>query len=314
MQLSKTAYMALPERSNRLENLVSGLPLVKDYPLLKVVAIDPIARARLQTVTNFYLWKTLSIFFPSRRFDMVPDIVQAYPEALAQLPNITPNGVVLPKIENFLAYNEIHACLADIIKSYGLGSRIERLQLPVNVRLVNGIADATVDGRPLASAKAHTDVWAGDSAAATLVSLVVLGSAEAATVRYFEPEEFPDDLIRPLKDYNEGASILEKCHEYDCQLDDSGLFLMDALLIHQTTKLKKGYRLSLDLRFVSNEKLDSDKFNGYEGKENYVSFEEWSAFGRSRLVETQAPLAKYTGAAKGTAGYVPPFRTAVFKD
>jgi hypothetical protein len=306
--------MALPERSKRLANIVAGLPLVKDYPLLKTAAIDPMARARLRIVTNFYLWKTLSIYFPGRKFDMVDDIVQTYAEDLKQLPNITPNGLILPKVENFLAYNEIHSCVADILKGMGLGPRIDRIHVPINIRLVSGQSDAAVDSRPFASSKAHTDVWAAEPAAATLVAMAVLGSADAATVRYFEPEEFPEDLIRPLADYNEGAAILAKCHEYDCCMDNSGMFFMDSLLIHQTTKLKKGYRLSIDFRFVGHGKLSSDKFDGYPRKQNYIPFDEWAAFGRSRALTTQAPLEKFTGPTSGTLGYAAAFQTAVLNE
>lgn len=306
--------MLLAERGKRLDSLVSGLPLLRNYPLLKTASIDPCALNRLRTATNFYLWKTLSIYYPKRRFEMASDMVQAYGDDLRTLPNVTPNGLILPKIENYLAYNEIHSCVADIFRDMGMGSRIERIHVPLNIRLVSGEGDVSVDGRPLASSKAHTDVWASEPAAATLVALVVLGSAECATVRYFEPQEFPENLIRPLADYNEGAAILELCKEYDCRLDDSGMFFMDSLLIHQTMKIRKGYRLSLDFRFIGHDKLDSDKFDGYPRKQNYVSFDEWASFGRSRILTTQAPLEKFTGPTSGTVGYAAAFHTVNLRD
>src|SRR5690606_6759083 len=131
-----------------------------------------------------------------------------YTEEVIGLPNITPNGLVLPKIENQLGFNVVQKEAIAAFDALGLGEHIARVQWPVNIRLQSGTPNPVIDARPRASVKPHSDIWAGDPASGLMCFLAVLGNPECSGIDFIQPKNFPKSFVRPLEDYNEGQELM----------------------------------------------------------------------------------------------------------
>lgn len=307
-QAAAFATSLLADRMDRLNAIVGDLLLTDDLPLLKVLPLDETALARLQSAVNFYLWTSLSSYFPTKHFDMSSDILARYPAEVMTLPNITPNGLMLPKRENFLAYNEVHRHAASIFKALNIDSHVESIHAPINIRIVDGTPDPAKAARPRAATKPHSDIWAGESASAIMIFIPLLGDPSKANVRFMEPMDFPKALVCPLDDYNEGQELAARAVTYDCALSTGHMYLCDPFLLHQTVKCSPGLRLSVDFRFIAREKLASDNYDGNSRMTNYLSLGDWYGFGVDRLVTTDAHLEPFNGDDNVRDSYAAPYR------
>ncbi|MDC0191222.1 hypothetical protein OAJ77_08355 [Rhodospirillales bacterium] len=211
------------------------------------------------------------------------------------LPNITPNGLILPKQQTYLAYNQIHAAIVEIINLLNLEAHIKSVHAPVNIRLVNGMPDPIVDNRPRASVKMHSDMWAGEPANAIMVFLPIYGEHGKIGIKWIEPLTFPVSLMRPLDDFDEGLSLIENGIEYDVGFNPGDLVLVDPFVLHATQKNACGMRLSLEFRFIASENLISDKHAPGTRHRNYLSYPEWSEIGQRRILVSEEPLSPFLG-------------------
>jgi len=299
--------LRIQERARRLERIVQHLGVTQEYPLLKRLPVDQTPLHSLKCAVNYYLWATLSTCFPNKQFGMADDMLLAYPDDLKQLPNVTPNGLVLPKRETFLAYNEMQKRAAAVFRSLGVDSHVDRIHMPINIRMVNGLPNPVADARPRSSTKPHSDIWASEPAEAIQVFMLLLGHGDKSNVRFIQPHEFPASMVRTIDDFNEGACLLDHAWEYETHLDKGYIYLTDPFLIHQTMKMGEGLRLSIDFRFLPKEKLASDHFPGAKRTENYIPIEEWYEYGFERLVTTQEKLTEFLGVDAVKDGYAAPY-------
>ncbi len=306
--------MPFPDRNERLSDIVSHLPTQADFPLLKSVALDDPARASVVDAANFYIWLTLSEYFPERRFVLGEDLLETYRDAVMALPNITPNGLILPKEPNVLAYNILHRRVADLVARLGLAEHISAIQFPINVRLGRGAPNPAADSRPRASTKPHSDIWAGDPAGALVFMLPLLGDVQTVGVDFFEPQDLAEEFLGPLDDYDEGADIFRASTRYDAGFRHGELIIFDPYLLHQTLRPGDGLRVSIDFRFLPARKLDSDGAPPDGVLRTLLPVEEWLDYGRGRLVATGEPLREFRGEDRSTVGYEVALRTVRFGD
>ena len=298
---------AFPERAERLAGIVDGLDVVVDYPLLKAVRLPDALMKRLRNAVNLYLYATLDSYYRDRVFDLNGELLVSAAAEIRELPNITPNGLILAKKQNYLAYNMVHSVAVDVFTALGLPRHVRSIHAPINLRLVDG-SDRRFDGRPRASAKWHSDMWAGEPAAAVICFLPVFGQIGKLGVRWIEPNSFPRDLARPLDDFRDGESIIAGGTEYTVPFDPGVMIFSDPFLVHATQRDSLDLRLSVDFRFVAREGIASDALAPGTRQENYLSYEDWAEIGRSRVLTTDAPLEPYTGPDIATANeYAAPF-------
>ena len=132
---SQTAFA---DRAGRLARICGAAPLDQDFPLLKALILDKAMFGGLREAVNHYLYVTLDAYYRDRKFDLGGDLVEIERDALAGLPNITPNGLVLPKRQTCAAYNLVHQAVAGIFNAFGLAAHASAVHAPVNIRLVNG--------------------------------------------------------------------------------------------------------------------------------------------------------------------------------
>ena len=285
-----------PERAQRLSRISSCLhPLHGNFPLLKATRLDSVSLDKLRDMVNLYLLTSLEVFYKSHSFNRHDNLFDNCMKEILGLPNITPNGLILPKQQTFIAYNQIHSAIVDIINVLNLETHIKAVHAPVNVRLVNGTPNPTVDARPRASVKMHSDMWAGEPANAIMVFLPIFGEFGKIGIKWVEPRAFPVSLMRPLDDFDEGLSLVENGIEYDASFNPGDIVIADPFVLHATQKDFCGMRLSLEFRFIASEKLISDEYAPGTRHVNYLSYPEWSNIGRSRILVSEETLAPFLG-------------------
>ncbi len=281
------------ERIARLTAITPAASVLEDMGLVKILSIQEAQRARVRGALNYFLWSCLSHAFPEKAFPLTNDMLATYEADILKLPNITPNGLVLPKRENILAFNALQKEAAMAFAALGLGEHIARAQFPINIRLQNGAPDQAVDSRPRASVKPHSDIWAGDPASGILVFLSVLGDPSKSGIDFMQPKEFPLSYVRTLNDYNEGQPLLTDSTKIG-SFSNAGWFLADPYLIHQTTKNAPGCRISLDFRFIPNKRVSSDIDEDETRKPFFIPFNRWSAIGSDKLIMTEEGMREFS--------------------
>jgi len=284
------ANLDLSDRAKRLARLVARADIAADYPLLKVVRIAEPTFARLEAAVMIYVWHTLSRAHPSRTFTLGRSLLTDYAREILALPNRTPNGVLLPRRDTFHSFNMIHQALADAIDAAGLLNSLSFLQIPCNVRIVNGAPDPEADARSYASAKMHTDVWNGEPISSILFNIPVLGDPKAVDLRFYEPREFPEELRKLLDDYALGKVVTASAAEYPAKFEMGYAYISDALSLHQTKRLHPTLRISLDFRSIAQELLAGESFDHSASRAVYVKAEAWRAGGLTTILASEEPL------------------------
>lgn len=274
------------DRERRLKNIVGDIELTERLPLLCESKIkDTIS---LKTTINYYIWSSL-VAATGKSFPLTDNILEDCKQEISKLPNITPNGLVLPKKDNFLAYNDIHKEVAKLLDSLGISNRVLSIHNPINIRLVRGTHEGGT--RPKASTKLHTDIWAGEFANSMMIFIPLFGDIENIGVEFFEPsDEFYPDFVRILNDYDEGKHLIENSIKYNCPLKNEFIYFIDSFLLHRTFKNSNSWRLSLDFRFQPVEEIASDLKIDTKRDENYISYDEWREIGESRILFTKTRI------------------------
>jgi hypothetical protein len=277
-------------RGERLARIVGEAKLAASFPLLQVVRMSDAQFARLEAAALAYLWHSLSAAFPERSFGLDRRLLVEYRDALLDLPNRTPNGVILPRRETFLSFNMIHQVLANVIQGAGMLSAFSHLQIPCNVRLVEGTPDRDTDSRSYSSTKIHTDVWNGEPISSILFNIPVLGDPAAVDLRFYEPRNFPSELRVALSDYKLGEPVASSVEEYPVAFQMKHLYISDALSLHQTVKRRPALRLSLDFRAIAREMLPGESADCSASRATYITPDAWSACGLTTILGSGEPL------------------------
>lgn len=302
------------ERLARMSAITQRTSVREDYGLLKVAEVAPGDRSRIEQAVKIYLWSCLTQHFPEQVFDVGADPLTQYAEFVERLPNVTPNGLVLPKAENLFAYNALHRVVSDAVKALKIDDQIARVQFPINIRLQSGRPDPQRDERPHSSTKMHSDIWVGDPAGGIIVFLSVLGDPDKVGIRFFEPPEFPEAFIRSLDNFDEGQALAERSAELSTRFTDHGWFFVDPFLIHRTTKSGSGMRLSVDFRFIPKNRVESDRDEDEIRRPYFIAIEDWHAVGRDRMLVTDETLAGFRGDDGSRVGYPVEFRIVPLRE
>lgn len=278
----------LESRKKRMSSLFSGKNNLRDEGLVKVCAINEKSINKLQNAVMYYVWDCLISSNPDLDIKIDSNFYKNYEEVIKELPNITPNGLLVPKKENLLSFNKLQKIIYQEFEKNNLNNKIDKVQFPVNIRIQSGSFGG--DKRPRSSEKKHTDIWAGDPSGAIIVFLHIAGDYENIGINFFEPSNFPKELLNTLDDYDKGNSKIGKLKKLDVKYDDSGWIFADPFIIHQTYKNVNSIRISLDFRFIPNEKIDSDTYEDENRKPYFISPNLWSKYGDSKILASKQTL------------------------
>lgn len=280
----------LDARAKRLGRIVAGANVAADYPLLKVVRIAPPLFTRLEAAVAAYIWHSLSRAYPDRSFALGNSILSEHASEIIALPNRTPNGVLLPRRDTFQSFNLIHQALAGVIEGSGLLEAFSFIQIPCNVRIVNGAPDPAADARSYASSKMHTDVWNGEPLSSILFNIPVLGDPEAVDLRFYEPRTFPIEMRRLLDDYTLGKTVTETAAEYPAKFEMGNMYISDALSLHKTLRVQSTLRVSLDFRTIARELVADESDDYSQSRAVYIRPDAWRAGGLTTILASGEPI------------------------
>tara|TARA_B100000989_G_scaffold298602_1_gene288683 strand:+ start:2900 stop:4774 length:1875 start_codon:yes stop_codon:yes gene_type:complete len=278
-----TDYVDLSLRKKRMDSLLTGKICIHEESLLKICKIEKDSIENIRSAVKFYLWDCL-ISSNNSDIKLNDSFFHDNQENIKKLPNITPNGLLVPKKENLLSFNKLQKIVFQEFEKININSNINKVQFPVNVRVQCGSFDN--NSRARASSKIHTDIWAGDPAAAITVFLHVFGDYNNIGINFFEPKKFLKNQISTLDDYDFGNSKIEEITELKTKYNDKGWIFIDPFILHQTFKKSNSLRISLDFRFIPNEIVASDTFEDENRKPYFISIESWKSFGETKLLST----------------------------
>lgn len=279
-----------PDRANRLNNILSDTSRTITLPLFHEAFIPKNLFAALQEHCIQFLLSSLRIADPTYLYSHDINILEIYKQEILNLPNMTPNGLVLPKKDNFLAYNQLHHTVCRIFKNLNIDKHVKLIHAPINIRIING-KTSNADSRPRASSKLHSDIWAGEFSNTVMVFLTVLGDVENNGIEFYEPtERFHKEFCKPLNDYLEGATLEKESTRYDCSLKAGFTYFTDPFLLHRTIKKSPKLRLSIDFRFVPYAKCPTDIEVETQRHKNYISLDKWYEIGVNNLLHTDVTV------------------------
>lgn len=283
------------ERADRLHRICGRVNHGAVKPLMVEHIFTPEEFDTLRTYVNIYLYNSLVSMRPGR-YAMAPDFLHLYEAEIAALPNITPNGLLLPKKHNFLAYNMIYQHLVPIVEKMQL-TDIAQIQRSINIRIINGEPNNFADSRPRSSTVLHSDIWAGEFANHFTLQIPMAGDMGKNGINLSEPgANFFPKYVRALDDFRDGAEVKDDATPYDVPLQVGRGYFMDSFLLHQTRKGGSGLRLNVSITFIMKSRVSSDLVYTTERQDEYVDAEKWMGFGRDRIVTTQAEARVYDAA------------------
>ena len=278
----------IEDRRKRMNSLFENLDCPQDENLIKIGPIDNRSLNNIKNAVMYYFWDCITSSYEEINIKVNDNFYKEYENEIKNLPNITPNGLVVPKKENLMSFNKLQKVIFKEFEKNNINEKIDRVQFPINIRLQSG--SFISEGRPRASTKKHTDIWAGDPSGAIIVFLHIYGDYKKIGIDFFEAKEFPEDLVRTLDDYDYGNSRIKEIQELHLKYDDSGWIFVDPFLLHQTYKNSNDIRISLDFRFIPKMQITSDTYEDENRKPYFISIEEWEKYGDTKILSTKQKL------------------------
>lgn len=279
----------LKDRKVRLANICKRLPVSIDYPLLKGILAPNSQIKQLKKAVHYYLLESLQgsgAFLDNSETE--DDFFERHSAEIAKLPNVTPNGLILPKKENFLSFNLVQKITSQIFGSLHLDEHIDKIHYPINIRIVSPHKEPSSFARPRSSTKIHSDIWAAEPANGILMFIPLFGDMNTS-IDFFEPATFPEELVKPLNDFSEAAWMEKNSKKYDLSLRVGEMYITDSFLLHRTA-LGNRPRLSIDFRFLAKDIIPSDLYLDTPRAENYLPMHSWNEIGTNFLAHTHNSL------------------------
>ena len=273
-----------------------GVPLDPAFNLITAVPINAERFQAMREATLSYLHACLG---PSGKGMVEQAMLEL---AATTLANRTPNGVVIPKREFQVEFNQLQKIMADWLRDLDLDDLIGQICCPMVVRLAKGESNPQLElSRPYSSSKIHSDIWTGEPPNHVGIRIPVLGDIERTTIEFFHPPvEFEERWMRWLDDYDEAKDLASRSPQYPITLQHGAAYFIDGTVLHRTAKKGGGARVSLhvELRRLipEQDRQLADQMSDSGRLAHYLSREEWYQYGTSKFMR---PKDTYEDALKG---------------
>lgn len=285
-------------RFDRVKNLVNGGSSVEDA--VWAYELDGKDFHRLQQATKEFV-KDCIFEYHGEALDDCSHIESFFMDnqpLIKTLPNITPNGLVMPKKEVLCTYNKILRAASRIVQNMGLHESCSKIHFPVNIRLRWGDTSEYKLNRPYSSIKWHSDIWAGESSRNIIIHIPIFGDFQNNGVSIAKtPEEFYPNYVKSLNNFNEGCRITENLKPINFRMATNHAYLIDSFTLHKTNHSNNSrIRGILSFPVVPIQSLPSDIYsNKKRDEEDYLPSEHWIKVGEELFLTSEEKLEPYNG-------------------
>jgi hypothetical protein len=224
--------------------------------LLFEIKISNYDLKRLRLVIKELILTSLNIYY-KKKFDSVNKYLDFYRKYISGLPNITPNGNIMPRRELLIFYKKLHTILERILKK-SLTNSYNYLTRPY---ILYKDPNSPFKKKDRATNKWHTDLWAGHNLS-SIAFILIDGDYKNNCLSVSFPKNIKSTYFNKIKKYDYGKNLyssrifLKKCN-------NSKLYIMDNLLLHKT-HLNKYSRPRVGIQFGINFNWKVIKNSKYE--------------------------------------------------
>jgi hypothetical protein len=205
----------------------------------------------------FYNIQSASINYISRCFNdnetivTEKELIKKILSTSNKLSNLTPNGIIVPKIESSLEFNNLLKSYVQLLRYLNLENSIEKFHFPPNLRLKLPSIKKSHMFRKHPTELMHSDTWTGANPNWCAVHIFILGDIAKNNIRYAEPpKNFNENWLKPLIKSEDGKEISNRFKLIKYTPKKGHMIIADATIIHQSfRKNNAGIRVSLDTGF-----------------------------------------------------------------
>lgn len=252
----------------------------------------------LRACTKICLYDTLSSYYNEKYFKTVlelEDFCELYKDFIFNLPNITPNGLLMPKVETNNSHNIFNKQAFKLIE-YLSFEESTRIACPVNLRINFGLkTNPKILNRPRSSTNWHTDIWAGQNCNEAMIHTPICGDFESSGIKTCNPQDgFFPDYVKSLNSFVEGREVTDKMDDNCINITMSlgKIYALDSFLFHKTSLSSSKIRIILSFPIRLIKKVSSDIYENHLRDEEFISLEEWSDLGKNTLIVSNEHLKK----------------------
>ena len=253
--------------------------------------------SNLRSACKLVLYDCLTSFYTHDAFDMdlpIEKFCRTYKAEILRLPNITPNGLVMPKLEILNSVNFLNKAIFHLIDFLQLKGKCD-IACPVNLRVNFGVdRNAAFDARPKSSTNWHTDIWAGQNAHELMIHTPIFGDFSKSGIAVSPPPaDFFPDFVRSLDGYKDGLPITKDMDAtaYKSVLIAGRSYVFDSFLFHKTISNSPDMRGIISFPIKLKRKIPSDIYRNPLRDGEYRSYGEWRKMGTETFLKSERKLA-----------------------
>ena len=240
--------MSLKIRRKYLQNLSKRFKAKKINDLMYEVDIPKVLFQNIKIATINYMSKS---FNDGETIINEKKLIEKLITKRKKLRNVTPNGMVVPKNEMSLEFNNIVKAYVEILKYMNIIDLIENFHFPPNLRIKYPQVEKSHFSRNHPTELMHSDTWTGANPNWCAAHLFILGDIHKNHIKYaYPPQEFEEKWLSPLQSSHDGKNFSKKFKIINYTPKKGSLIIADATILHQSYRKKNaGIRLSLDTGF-----------------------------------------------------------------
>jgi hypothetical protein len=241
--------MSLASRTEAFDRMCARFECARPANLIAVHKIPDHLLTRLRTAAAIYMSSCL----PGNQFLLDEDeLMRQFEAQIEEVPNVTPNGMIVPKRHTVIEYNYLVRAFAAIIDNIGISDLISSWHVPLNLRVKLGQPDEQNLKRNHPTEDIHSDSWAGESTESCTAHIPIFGDIERNHLIFMEPpQDFDEEWLKPRPSYRDGADVVGRYGDLDFRPEKGSLILADFAQLHGSTRLPgAGPRISIDTTFV----------------------------------------------------------------
>ena len=246
--INKANKMYLDIRRRSFEELSKNIECKKINDLMLEVPISNHLFEALDIYTKIYLSKSINV---NHLILDENDLIKALIKNPNKLLNMTPNGMIVPKRELALDFNNLVKSYVKILESVNIYNFIEKFHFPPNIRLKYNQAKDENLKRSHPTEMMHSDTWTGANFNWIASHIYILGDVANNNISYgYPPETFEENWLFPIKSASLGKIYSDQFKMINYTPKKGSFILADASIFHKSNANPNGgIRASLDTGF-----------------------------------------------------------------